>query len=301
MYVRHPKDEIHERWGNGIVLENEKNNQVPVFFEHEAKRVFIGTNQVNLIQIEEPAESTLFLKNALYEDSGDRLPFPIVLKNFLINFEGGLQGELYLTAERNYKLEASQFTQEVLEKQRFQSMIESEDWDNLAADIKRVFSKTNLLASFEMIKLNDALKDVDNIKQIAVIFFELLYGEADVNQRVESSASKLKKFELNKWTVVTYLLFMMYPHKYMFVKPNMTRQAAQNRGFNIQYDSQVNANTHRQILSFAKDIYDRLRRDQRPELHPLDMIDVQGFMWCTFSQGWTKEGIQKAKKQLHKD
>lgn len=37
----------------------------------------------------------------------------------------------------------------------------------------------------------------------------------------------------------------------------------------------------------------------REALKPRDMIDVQGFMWCTFGGGWTPEEVTKAKLKHH--
>ncbi len=286
-FVRHPKEEVHEKWGYGIVLDDEKNNKVPVFFEHNSVRKIISTQVVQLEIIDDPGKATIFLQHALYEDVGDRQPFPIVLEKFLMNFPGGLKGEFYLAEERNYKLEASQLASEMLSVERFSQLIENKDLEKLATDIKRVFSKTNLLASFEMIKLNDALKKADDILEVSKALFELLYGDNKVEQRIESAANKLEKFELNKWPILTYLLFLIYPDSCMFVKPTMTKEAAENRGFDIQYDSKVNANTYQRVLLFSKDLFDRLSQDSRPELHPLDMIDVQGFMWCTFTSAYS--------------
>lgn len=286
-FVRHPKDEVHEKWGYGIVLDDEKNNQVPVFFEHNSARKTIGTQVAQLEVVDDPGKAAVFLQHALYEDVGDRQPFPIVLEKFLMNFPGGLKGEFYLSEERNYKLEASQLAKELLSEDRFSQLIESGDLETLAADIKKIFSKTNLLASFEMIKLNDALKKPEDIQAVSKAFFELVYGKNKVEQRIESASNQLEKFELNKWPILTYLLFLIYPDSCMFVKPTMTKEAAENRGFDIQYDSKVNANTYQRVLLFSKDLFERLSQDSRLELHPLDMIDVQGFMWCTFTSAYS--------------
>ena len=297
-YVRHPKDKIHAEWGLGIVLDDERSGKVPVFFEHSSQRKIIGTDLVQLQKVQDPGGAGVLLDHALYEDKGDRQPFPLVLEMFLLNFPGGLSGELYIFKERTYKAEASEFARELLAKGRFTDLLSKEDWGTLSTDIKRVYSKTNLLASFEMIKLGAALKNDDNIKLVSNTLFDLLYNGADIAQKVESAALKLKPLELDKWPVITYLLFLIYPNDCMFVKPTMTKAAAENRGFDIQYESKVNANTYNKILLFSQDLFQRLSGDSRRELHPRDMIDVQGFMWCTYGGGWTPEGLEQAKNQL---
>ncbi len=135
-YVRHPKERIHGEWGIGIVLEDEKNDKVPIFFEHNSQRKVIGTDYVQLKTIDDPGNSAILLQNALYEDIGDRQPFPLVLEKFLLNFPGGLCGELYLTSERNYKVEASELAQELLAKDRLVNLINQEDWGLLVQILK---------------------------------------------------------------------------------------------------------------------------------------------------------------------
>ncbi len=297
-YVKHPNDKTHADWGIGIVLEDEKSGRVPVFFEHTSQRKIIGTDYVQLQLVQDPGDAAVLLNHALYEGKGDRQPFPLILEKFLLNFPGGLSGDLYLSEERNYKAKASEFAQELLPKERFADLLSKEDWDTLSTDIKRVYSKTNLLASFEMIKLGDALKNDDNIKLVSNTLFDLLYQDIGISQKVESAAVKLKSLELDKWPVITYLLFLIYPNDCMFVKPTVTKAAAENRGFDIQYESKVNANTYNRIQLFAQDLFQRLSDDSRQELHPRDMIDVQGFMWCTYGGGWTSQELELAKRQL---
>jgi hypothetical protein len=294
------KDKIHAEWGLGIVLDDERSGKVSVFFEHSSQRKIIGTDLVQLQKVQDPGGAGVLLDHALYEDKGDRQPFPLVLEKFLLNFPGGLSGELYLSKERNYKVEASEFARELLSKGRFTDLLSKEDWGTLSTDIKRVYSKTNLLASFEMIKLGAALKNDDKIKLVSNTLFDLLYQDIGIPQKVESAAVKLKPLELDKWPVITYLLFLIYPNDCMFVKPTVTKAAAENRGFDIQYESKVNANTYNRILLFSQDLFQRLSEDSRQELHPRDMIDVQGFMWCTYGGGWTPQELELAKKQLER-
>ena len=93
-------------------------------------------------------------------------------------------------------------------------------------------------------------------------------------------------------------LFLRFPEEHMFIKPLMTQEAAANRGFDIQYDSQLNWNTYSQVLLFSRDLFERLSAYENPDLHPRDMIDVQTFMFCTFTKGWTIEEIKGAEEKV---
>lgn len=78
-----------------------------------------------------------------------------------------------------------------------------------------------------------------------------------------------------KWTLATIFLFAIFPDKYMFVKPDTTRTAAEIANFYINYNSTPTIDTYNRILSFSRFLFLQIE-----ELKPTDMIDVQGFMWC---------------------
>lgn len=297
-FVRHPSDEIHyEKLGFGIVVEDEKNALAPIFFEKRASISNVNTDVIEYLLVDDPMGARLFLENALYQSTNDRQPFPQVVQRFLTRFKGGLSGSVYLHGERNYKVKAHEEASNLLSKESFSARISNNEWQELAGEIKKVFT-INLLSKFELIKLTNALKNEPEQKEVCSCFYGLLYAEKPVNNRIEQAEKVLAKYDLNTWPVISYLLFIIFPEQYMFVKPTMTKEAANNRGFNIQYDSHVNGTTYQKIQEFSQDIYNRLIDDPREELHPKDMIDAQGFMWCTFANGWTDESIKKFEEQL---
>ena len=107
--------------------------------------------------------------------------------------------------------------------------------------------------------------------------------------RFENAIRVLESYDIGKWPIITYPLFVLLSNDHMFIKPEMTKEAAATRGFDIQYDSQLNWNTYERVLALANDLRQRLRASENPHLHPADMVDVQGFMWCTFTKGYTAE------------
>ncbi|MCA1612103.1 MAG: hypothetical protein LC780_14890, partial [Acidobacteria bacterium] len=60
----------------------------------------------------------------------------------------------------------------------------------------------------------------------------------------------------------------------IFLKPNVTRIAAQRYGVEFAYRSTPNRETYESLLGFAA----RVRRDLK-DLRPRDMIDLQSFLW----------------------
>lgn len=299
-FVEHPKKELG--WGTGVVIEDHRGDVVKVFFENEPNIKTLKPSYVVLNKISDPGKARHFLENALVEEEsirkGDRVPFPKLLAKFLEDFPGGFKGKLLNEYERKYKLEAHEWLMKHLSKAQWAQYLARNDFDTLAQEIKRLYGKTNLLSSFEMIKLNDALK-VDRAKEdICLALFDLLYGEGIIKNRFENTATILGRYEIDKWTTLTYPLFMSNPNKYMFVKPTMTQEAASNRGFDIHYSPDVNWNTYKHILVFSEDLFSRLAESENEDLHPKDMIDVQSFMWCAFTNSWTREDITNAKAKL---
>lgn len=60
----------------------------------------------------------------------------------------------------------------------------------------------------------------------------------------------------------------------MFLKPRVTRAAADAYGFDFSYHSKHGWSTYQSLLAFATAVL-RAQRD----LAPADLIDAQGFIW----------------------
>ena len=88
-------------------------------------------------------------------------------------------------------------------------------------------------------------------------------------------AKVLEELGADKWTTVSYFLFILLPEKYMFVKPTVTQNAAEISAFELNYRPQLNWLTYKSVLEFSEYLQSEL-----VELKPRDMIDVQSFMWC---------------------
>ena len=76
------------------------------------------------------------------------------------------------------------------------------------------------------------------------------------------------------WPLVTVFGFIAQPHKHIFLKPNVTRKAAREYGFDFAYRSRPNWDTYESLREFAD-----LIRSDIDDLKPLDMIDIQSFIW----------------------
>ena len=73
---------------------------------------------------------------------------------------------------------------------------------------------------------------------------------------------------------MTVFGFIAGPEKHIFLKPNVTRTAAREYGYDFRYQSRPSWETYDSLLGFA----DLLRHDLS-DLRPRDMIDIQSFIW----------------------
>ncbi len=297
-FVRHP---TQPDWGVGIVVSDQRGEEVSVYFENKPKIKILRLGYVNLEIVSDPAQSRLYLENILTGDTrdgvADREPFTDIVKKFVKRFSGGLYGDVLERFERKDKDETHEQFITQLSKDEFQNLMGTEQWDVLADRIKKCHT-VGMLSKFELIRFSDVLKEPDAKKSIGQGLFELLYGDDPMQKRFMRYAKVLESYDCNKWPIITLPLFFCFPEEHMFIKPTMTQEAAENRGFDIQYDSKLNWNTYSHVLLFSKDLFERMSADNNPQLHPRDMIDVQTFMWCTFASGWTSEGIKDAERKL---
>jgi hypothetical protein len=76
--------------------------------------------------------------------------------------------------------------------------------------------------------------------------------------------------------------FLAQPERHLFLKPNATRVAAENYGFDFRYASKPSWSGYANLLEFAS----LVRRDLR-DLRPRDMIDIQSFIWVLGSDEYS--------------
>jgi hypothetical protein len=299
MFLINPKA---MQWGIGIVTEDPRGDMLKVFFEHECNIKKLGLKYTQPEEIADPGSAKLFLENAIVDEEiaakSDRQPFPQILKQFLEDFPDGFQGKMLTHYELEYKWKAHDYCKQELSKDIWKIALENEEYENISTKIKRLYSKSNLLASFEMMNVGDAFKEPKGQKQLCTAFYNLLYGDGLFNDRFNETVKIFSLYKMDKWTTISYPLFIRFPKEYIFVKPMMTQKAAENRGFDILYTAQVNWGTYQRILEFSQDLFNRLSESDNEFLHPRDMIDIQSFMWCTYSKGWDDKEIGEAKREM---
>lgn len=201
-------------------------------------------------------------------------------RKFLRFFPGAFRDETYLDWERNYKAAAHAQWLDVLGPDRFRSLLDAGKFEEVAAHAVRIESRTNLLFSFEKMALRDAVKPAGGARLFAEGLYEFLHGRQGASPEgfgrwcgVVGSLPR-RQTRVLTWPVVTVFGFLAQPDRHIFLKPNVTRVAAQRYGAEFTYRSAPNWETYESLLRFAG----RVRRDLK-DLRPRDMIDLQSFLW----------------------
>jgi hypothetical protein len=200
-------------------------------------------------------------------------------RKFLRFFPHGFQDETYLDWERDYKWKAHEQWNELLGRAVFRSLLREGEFAEIAARAVRIESRTNLLFSFEKMALRDAVKPPEGARLFAEGLYDLLFGGRGLERKFERwcetvAALPRKQTRVLTWPVVTVFGFIAQPETHIFFKPNVTRTATREYGFDLPYRSRPSWQIYASLLDFAEIV----RRDLRT-LRPRDLIDIQSFLW----------------------
>lgn len=208
-------------------------------------------------------------------------------RKFLRFFPKGFYDAKYIDWERGYKWKAHEKWEEVLQKSAFGKLLKTEKFSEICAHAVRIESRTNLLFSFEKMALRDAVKTSDGARIFSEGLFEFLYGRGKIEKRFENWCQTIASLPRKQTRVLTHPLatvfgFIAQPETHIFLKPNATRTAAREYGFELFYESRPSWKTYSSLLEFAEVI----RRDL-DDLKPRDMMDIQSFIWVIGSDEYS--------------
>jgi hypothetical protein len=200
-------------------------------------------------------------------------------RKFLRAFPKGFRDETYLAWERDYKWQAHERWEAALNRTDFRRLLRDRKYAEIATFAVGIESRTNLLFSFEKMALRDAVKSPSGAQAFSTGLYDFLHGADDMEKRFEHwceviGALPRRQTRVLTWPMVTIFGFIAQPETHIFLKPNVTREAARRYGFDFRYHSRPSWSTYANLLDFARTV----RRDLR-DLRPRDMIDIQSFLW----------------------
>lgn len=264
-------------WGLGKVLFTTDNVNARVFFEYHGE----ATMRVSALEPAEKPERHFILDQVdrTHSLKGFR-PVPELEQSFLSKREKGFDDPGYIAGERDYKIKASEFFHEHLDRPAMDAMIAAGQFDELCKSALKVISKTNLIFPQEATALRDGFKRGDAQKELfSRALYEQLHGDNPQRQRFEAFTQMLTELGCCKWTLATYFPFLQDPMHQVFVKPTITVKAAEAFAFDLAYNARPNWRTYERVRSFAAFVTEQL--SSRGILVPHDLVDTQSFIWCS--------------------
>jgi len=208
-------------------------------------------------------------------------------RKFEIYYPGGFQDETYQVAERSYKERAHLEWQAELGPASFRKLLARGEFRQIADIAVRIESRTNLLFSFEKMALRDAVKSSAGARLFATELYAFLWGRGSPHRKFDDWVQAVadlprRQTRVLTWPLITVFGFIARPDRHLFLKPMVTRKAAQAYGFDFQYSSQPSWPVYQSLLTFAAII--RRDLDRKPGFKARDMIDVQSFIWVQGSE-----------------
>ena len=276
-------------WGIGEIIELSGGPYCKIFFVNHGYTEISKDSLDFLKKIEGKDAVHPLLDNLRLPSQDNNLKFRSfgnLVSSFIKIFPQGFYDNEYIKHERTYKVEAHDMTADLLNEASLTDLIEIKQYSELCLKALKVVNKTNLIFPNEKMALKDGLKSVEHQKIFSVALFDILYGDDEMSKRFDHFANALEEIKAAKWTTQTYFLFLAFPEKYMFMKPSVTKYAADAFGFELYYRSEINWKSYESLLCFSKYISDELPKIS-DYLQPRDMIDVQSFVWSSVPGKYT--------------
>jgi hypothetical protein len=207
-------------------------------------------------------------------------PFEEAYKRFEARYPGGFNDAAFAKDERDVKAAAVARWQEQFGPAGLAKLKASKSPEEVAKAFIAVNAKgLNLLHPIEFKKFTDALKaspaSLDFVDAVAAAVAEGSLSEAGFNAMVKAFETCGLK---GPWTVLTLWAHLAAPKGFPFLKPAVTKAAADGLGHSLNYETKLNWATYQKTV----ELYDKLWALLEPK-GAKDWRDVQSFL----SLGWS--------------
>ncbi len=224
-----------------------------------------------------------------------RLTLESLKQKFLNKFPAGFSDPLYFSDERDYKLAAHVKFQKLLGIEQIKGLLAIGNRRELATKASQVLGAVNIISPYESAAFHDAMKDDDAVGRFFWALLHVLESEPISRESVEAlfevvGSLPAEKGRVASWPVATALLYLADPERFMFMKPDVTKEAAASLGFDLKYDVKLGWTTYEALQRMGQVYLDLLR-----PLGARDFVDVQSFIYVTCDVPSKKSGV-KARK-----
>ena len=202
-------------------------------------------------------------------------------RKFLRVFPDGFRDPTYLDWEREYKWDTHLRWEAALNRVEYRRLLRAEAYGEIAARAIRVEQQArhSMMFSFEKMALRDAVRSDEGARAFATGLYDWLYDRGKPASRFDAwievvASLPRRQTRVLTWPLVTVFGFIAQPDIHFFLKPAVTRAAAEAYGFDLHYRPRPNWATYASVLELAARV-----REDLADLHPRDMIDIQSFLW----------------------
>ena len=203
---------------------------------------------------------------------------------FVREYPDGFSDPKYRREERDYKWKAHLLFVKLLGDAQLDKLLGAGEISTIVERILKIVRVNKMMLSrYEMMALNDGLKDVAAATRYAESISGLLGAEDTNAELFDKTASTVSGLQAEKgkarvftWPTVTLLPFLADPNRFMFLKPKVTKTAAERLRFDLLYTSTPNWGTYSRLLDMS-----RLLMQSLKPLGAQDLIDVQSYIWIT--------------------
>lgn len=293
-------------WGPGKVV-HVRNGLLHVFFRDESRREGRRYRSHDLRLADVQTDPILDNLPPIVEKDGyfllpkNRMSPTSARERFLHYFPAGFADPAFTGTpthgERFYKWQAHERLAEILEPERGRAQVAEGRASELGREAMRALGTAgNLLAVSEITALREGLEDEPAARQYFSSLFDLVEngpGEEAFAAHAEAAESLPVKGKTSgaRWPTVTIFPYLLRPDAFMLVKPDATKESAQNLACDIRYDPNPNWNTYSAVLDMA-----RTWMDELSDLGPRDFIDIQSFFWVTCDSYEKTRAAQEKKR-----
>ena len=221
-------------------------------------------------------------KNGDWVLAGKSLTLGCLRRRFLHEFPAGFADPNYRLHERDYKLAGHREFESLLGLEQARALLLRGDIKTLAAKALSVVSSVHLLAApFESGAFHDALQDenaAESYFKALLALLETTPVDARLFTEYADAVCSLPapRGRVATWPVATMLPYLARPDVHMFLKPAVTKNAAESLGFDLQYQPEPNWKTYERLLRMGAAYLELLR-----PLGAIDFIDVQSFIFVS--------------------
>jgi len=266
-------------WGLGIVLKEPSAGKLDTLFLEGGRRLLVESKAAlePVDDCDVPVDSPLRNPERWHDMEHRKrstASFGEMVKQFLELYPEGFQDPAYIKGERNYKASAVERARKLLARDRLSELLGSAQYEQCHRTAYDCAAMTNLILTSEKLILKAIPPEAH--EAFGRQLFDLLYGEKDYSHRVEAFADRLAEHDAGKWTIATYFGFLLDPVARVFVKPTAVQRAAKALHRDLKYEAEPSAAVYKRVAALCEDVKGQL---EAANLHPTDMVDVQGFLW----------------------